>query len=238
MSYQLYCIFRQPLPTALEIPDGVAGHRVFTAHYNGLGAALSKVPDPDRAPDDSKLLAYEKVVESFYRRLTVIPLRYGCRVQCPYDAVILLRENHDAYSALLRELEGLAKVGVQVLLDSPMVGGETDRLAIPAECFSPPRVRPRAPFSDTKKPRYPGAQWTVLVLRAWVENLCGSLHGSFVHHIVEFPPSRRSPLLFLVPCDSVEPFRQTTRHLPPNLSGKLLFSGLWPTYNFVDALPS
>lgn len=156
MSYQLYCIFRQPLPTALEIPDGVGGHRVFTAHYNGLGAALSKLPEPDRAPDDSKLLAYEKVVESFHRHLTVIPMRCGCRVECPYDAVILLRENHDAYRALLRELEGLAKIGVQVLLDNPMVGGETDRLAIPAECFSPPSSAAESPLfghEETTLPR-------------------------------------------------------------------------------------
>jgi hypothetical protein len=137
MSYQLYCIFRQPLPTAVEIPDGVGGYRVFTAHYNGLGAALSKVSEPDQAADDSKLLAHEKVVESFHRHLAVIPLRYGCRVECPYDAVILLRENHDAYSALLRKLEGMAGTGVQVLLDSPMVGAEIDRLAIPPEKSSP-----------------------------------------------------------------------------------------------------
>jgi hypothetical protein len=156
MSYQLYCIFRQPLPTALEIPHGVGGHRVFTAHYKGLGAALSKVPDPDRAPDDSKLLAYERVVESFYRRLTVIPMRYGCRVQCPYDAVVLLRENHDVYSALLRELEGLAKVGIQVLLDNPVVGGEIDRAAIPAECFSPPGSASESLLFEHEETTLPG----------------------------------------------------------------------------------
>lgn len=151
MSYQLYCIFRQPLPTALEIPHGVGGHRVFTAHYNGLGAALSKVPDPERAPDDAKLLAYEKVVESFCRHLTVIPMRYGCRVECPYDAVILLKENHDAYSALLRKLEGLANSGTQVFLDSPTVGTETDRLANPPECLPPLLSASEAPLFRTRR---------------------------------------------------------------------------------------
>ena len=118
MSYLIYCIFRGPLPAGLEIPEGMAGYRVFTANYNGLGAALSKLAEPDAPPDNSSLLAYERVVESFYRHLTVIPMRYGCRVGCPYDAVILLRENHHAYGALLHELEGLAEVGIQVLLDN------------------------------------------------------------------------------------------------------------------------
>jgi hypothetical protein len=121
VSYLLYCIFRGPLPAAFEIPDGVGGHRVFTANYHGLGAALSELAEPDLPPDTSKLLAYEKVVESFRRHLTVIPMRYGCWVGDPYDAVILLRDNYDAYSALLHELEGSPKVGIQVLLDKPTV---------------------------------------------------------------------------------------------------------------------
>jgi hypothetical protein len=81
------------------------------------------------------------VVESFYRHLTVIPMRYACRVGDPDDAVILLRDNHDAYSALLHELEGLADVRIQVLLDKPTVGAETDRPAILPECFPPHSTR-------------------------------------------------------------------------------------------------
>jgi len=141
VSYLLYCIFRGPLPAAFEIPDGVRGCRVFTANYHGLGAALSELAEPDLPPDTSILLACEKVVESFYRHLTVIPMRYACRVGDPYDAVILLRDNHDAYSALLHELEGLAEVGIQVLTDKPSAGAETDRPAILPGCFPPRSTR-------------------------------------------------------------------------------------------------
>jgi len=127
MSYLLYCVFRAPLPAALKIPDGVAGNRVFTANYDGLGAALSKLPEPVALPDTQNLVAYERVVESFRRHLSVIPMRFGCWVSCAYDAVILLRENHDAYGSLLRDLEGLAKLGKQVRLDIPAPRAETDR---------------------------------------------------------------------------------------------------------------
>jgi len=115
VSYLVYCIFRGPLPAALEVPDGVGGYRVFTANYEGLGAALSKLPEPDLPLDMSNHLAYERVVESFYRHLPVVPIRFGCRVECPYDAVALLRENADAYRTLLRELDGFAEVGSSAL---------------------------------------------------------------------------------------------------------------------------
>lgn len=239
MNYLVYCIFRGPLPAALEIPDGVAGHRVFTANYNGLGAALSKLAEPHAPSATSNLLAYERVVESFYRHLTVIPMRYGCGVGCPYDAVILLRENHQAYSALLLELEGLAEVGIQVLLDGSLAAGETDRSANLPEWFPRPASGPGAAYLEAKTLRCQSDQQATTVQHALVENLCDSLHGSFVRHKVEFPCSKRSHLLslyFLVPRDSVESFRHAARQFPANPSFKLLLSGPWPPYNFVDVL--
>jgi hypothetical protein len=239
VSYLLYCIFRAPLPAALEIPEGVGGYRVFSANYNGLSAALSQLAEPDSPPDAAKLLGYEAVVESFYRHLTVIPMRYGCRVGCPHEAAILLRENQDAYDALLRELEGLAEMGVQVLLDKPIAEAETDRPGIPPEWFPPRSSGSGAAYLNAKRQNYLGAQRATMAQRALVENLCDSLQGSFVRHKVEFPSSRRNRLLslyFLVPRDSVESFRRAARHFPAPQSVKLLFSGPWPPYNFVDAL--
>ncbi len=235
MSYLIYCIVRGPLPAALEIPDGVGGHRVFTSNYNGLGAALSKLPELDSPFDTASHLAYERVVESFYRHLTVVPLRYGCRVECPYDAVVLLREHEGAYRALLRELDGYAEVGIQLQLGVPAAGSETPRRRILPDWFP---LRPR-PSEAAGLNITPGSERIAEAPNVLIENLCDSLHGSFVRHKVEFPSSQRSRLLslhFLVARDSVESFRSAARHLPTNLSFQLQLSGPWPPYNFVDAL--
>ncbi len=238
MSYLVYCIYRGPLPAALEIPDGLGGYRVFTANYDGLGVALSKLAGHVPAPDRSALLAYEKVVNSFYRHLTVVPMRYGCQVNCPYDAVTLLREKHDTYDSLLRHLEGLAEIGVQVVVDKPPAGPQADRPSFPPEWFPPQPSAFRTEQAETKKPTYPEAQRTAQLERAFVENLCCSLHGSFLQRKVEFASSQRSSALslhFLVPRESVESFRQNAQHLPPNPCVKLLLKGPLPPYNFVDA---
>ena len=231
MSYLIYCIFRGPLPAALDIPDGVGGYRVFTSNYNGLGAALSKLPELEPCFDGSNHLAYERVVESFYRHLTVVPLRYGCRVECPYDAAVLLRDNERAYRALLCELDGFAEVGIQVQLGGPTAGPQAARRRILPGWF-PLRWRPAAAPGL-------GPELTAAAPNALIEKLCDSLQGSFVRHKVEFPPSRKSrhlSLHFLVPRDSVETFRSAARHLPPNPSFQLQLSGPWPPYSFVDVL--
>jgi len=238
MSCLLYCIFRGPLPAALEIPDGVGGQRVFTANYDGFGAALSTLAEPEPPPDASRLLAYERVVESFYRYLTVIPLRYGCRVGCPYEATVLLRENHAAYGALLNELEGLEEMGVHVLLDTCGDGMELNARPVRAKSL-PLDWNTGAAYLAAKQQRYLGLDRAGLRQRQLVEELCDSLYGSFVRHKVELPSSSRGRLLsfyFLVPRDSVECFRRAARGLHRNESVKLLWSGPWPPYNFVDSL--
>jgi hypothetical protein len=239
VSYLVYCIFRGPLPAALEIPDGVGGYRVFTANYDGLGVALSKLPEPDPPFDMSNRLAYERVVESFYCHLTVVPIRFGCRVECPYDAVALLRENADAYRTHLRELDGFAEVGIQVCLGSPVAGAETSRRRILPDWLSLRSLLSTAAGPNAKQSSDLGAEPDATAPNALIENLCDSLHGSFVRHKVELPSSRKSGLLslhFLVPRDSVETFRSAARHLPANPSLQLQLSGPWPPYNFVDAL--
>jgi hypothetical protein len=239
VSYLVYCIFRGPLPSPLEIPDGVGGYRIFTANYNGLGAALSKLPEPEPPFDMSNRLAYERVVETFYRHLTVVPIRYGCRVECPYDEVVLLRENAGAYQALLRELDGFAEVGIQVRLGSRVAGAETPRRRILPDWLSLRPLLSAAAGLGGRLGADFGSEHMVSAPNALIDNLCDSLHGSFVRHKVEFPSSRKSRLLslhFLVPRDSVETFRTAARHLPENRSLQLQLSGPWPPYNFADAL--
>jgi len=151
----------------------------------------------------------------------------------------LLRENADAYRALLGELDGFAEVGIQVRLGSRVAGAETPRHGILPDWLSLRSLLSTAAGQDAKQGADFGAEHTVPAPNALIDNLCDSLHGSFVRHKVEFPSSRKSRFLslhFLVPRDSVETFRSAARHLPENRSFQLQLSGPWPPYNFVDAL--
>jgi hypothetical protein len=69
-----------------------------------------------------------------------------------------------------------------------------------------------------------------------VKTLCQPLSGLFVRRKVELS-FREEPLLslyFLVPRTSVESFREATRQCLKDGLTKLLVSGPWPPYNFVD----
>jgi hypothetical protein len=238
MSYLLYCIFRSPAHQKLGIPPGVGGQPVCVVAQNGLSAGLSQLAESDLVPDISAILAYEKVIEAFCCHSTVIPMRYGCQLEGASEAVCMLEKHRDEYAALLRELEGAGEMSIHVLLDSPATGREN--AAWPA----PPKPLPLPGTSGTaylaaKRRRYLDLDRAALDQRRLAEELCNSLSGLFVRRKVEFPGLTRTRLLslyFLVPQGSVESFRQAARHFPSRASAKLLLSGPWPPYNFVDSL--
>ena len=238
MSYLLYCIFRSPVQARQGIPPGVGGKPVFVLAQNGLSAGLSELAEPDRLPDISQVLAYEAVVEHLYRDLTVIPVRYGCQLAETSDALCLLERHRDEYGALLDELEDLAEMGILVLLDSSGAGTEIEARPVSPKS-SPFPCNSGAAYLAAKRERYLGLDRAALHERLLVEELWGSLAGLYVRRKVEFADSNRSRLLslyFLVPRASVESFRQAARQFHPKESVKLLLSGPWPPYNFVDSL--
>jgi hypothetical protein len=238
MSYLLYCIFRSPAQPRPGIPLGVGGKPVFVLAQNGLSAGLSELVESDLVPDISQILVYEAVVEHLYRDQTVIPMRYGCQLEDASEAVCLLESHRDEYGALLDELEGLGEMGIHVLLDSSGAGTESDARPVPPKSF-PLLVNSGAAYLAAKRERYLGLDRAGRHERLLVEELWGSLAGLYVRRKVEFPDSARSRLLslyFLVPRGSVESFRQAARHLHLKDSVKLLLSGPWPPYNFVDSL--
>jgi hypothetical protein len=205
---------------------------------NGLSAGLSELAESDRVPDVSRVLAYEAVIEHFYRDLTVIPVRYGCQLASASRARWLLARHHVEYAALLEELEGLAEMGIQILLNASGVDTESNASPLPPNPF-PLSFSSGAAYLARKRQHYLGLDRAALRTRLLVEEIGSSLASLYVRRKVEFPDSSRSRLLslyFLVPRAGVEAFRRAARRLHSEASVKLLLTGPWPPYNFVDCL--
>ena len=238
MSYLLYCIFRGPAQPSPGMPPGVGGKPVFVLSQNGLSAGLSELAESDLVPDISQILAYEAVIEHFHHALTVIPVRYGCQLEDESTALRLLERHRDEYAALLAELEGLTEMGIHVLLDRSEPETESDAGPVSPQPFAR-SCESGAAYLAAKRQRYLGLDQAALHERLLVDELWGSLAGLYVRRKVAFPDSDRSRLLalyFLVPRASVESFRRAARYLHPKESIKVLLSGPWPPYNFVDSL--
>ncbi|MBZ5513734.1 MAG: GvpL/GvpF family gas vesicle protein [Acidobacteriia bacterium] len=238
MSYLLYCILRSPVQPGAGFPRGVGGKPVFVMAHDGLSVGLSEVAESDAAPDISEVLAYEAVVEHWFRDRTVIPVRYGCRLEDAAEVRRLLERHCDEYGALLNELENMAEMGIQVLLDHSRSAAENHARPVTPKSFRL-SFRSGAAYLAAKRQRYQGLDRTTSRERRLAEELCDGLSGLFVRRKLELPETSRGrlpSLYFLVPRASVEAFRKAVRQLGAKESRKLLLSGPWPPYNFVDSL--
>ena len=238
MSYLLYCIFGTAARQDQQLPAGIGRQPVLVVAHNGLSAALSELGESDLVPGIAQTLAYERVVEHFFRDQTVIPMRYGCQLENVSEVISLLEDHHEEYQKLLVDLEGLNEMGIRVLLEESEAGVKTDASLVPPDTslgFS----NPGTAYLAAKREHFLELDRAVLDQRLLADELCVSLSGFFVRRRVESPDLTRSRLLslyFLVPRASLESFRQATRSLRTKESVKLLLSGPWPPYNFVDFL--
>lgn len=235
MSNLLYAVFRGPLPPGLNRPAGVAGQAVEVVEHQGLGAAVSALAAAEAPADVPSLVAHEQVVEFFFRQQTVIPLRYGALAGDRREVAAVLETHQAEYAALLAELDGLAEIGIKLLID-----GSPGRARVDSTAVSPLRSAelPGASYLSAKKLSYRSADRMEERDSELVEEISASVAGLFVRRKVERPSrDRLLRLYFLVPRAAVECFRRTTRLGSRNRPVKLLLSGPWPPYNFVDSNP-
>jgi len=248
MSCLFYCICHHPGPDLTGTLRGVGGRPVYQVAHRHLSAAVSMVARGDLAPNLSRVQTYERVVLSYHRQGTVIPMRYGCVVEKESQVIQLLDEHGPQYEALLQELNGCVEMGLRVLLPSgpwaavtpggpkgsrEVAGPHPPAPGIAADCLG-------LAYLTARKAHYAHQdRWTKEYRQAAARCLA-QLAGLYVKSKME-APSPRLPLLslyFLVPRPAVEPFRQAFRHLTGTESARLLLSGPWPPYNFVTRGPN
>ena len=224
MKYLLYCVFQNHGCQCRRRLQGVGRRSVFLVRKNGLSAAVSRISDSDLSPDIPRVLAYESVIESIHRRGAVIPLRYGSVFEQESQIAELLEERGQHYAKLLRELEGRVEMGVRVLSKS-------------AERGQPFRSRSGVAYLAAKRKHYAQADWIGLEQERISREIHRLLAGHFARSKTESGFLAGNPLLslhFLVPKNSITPFRKVLQRMSHFPAARVLASGPWPPYNFVS----
>lgn len=235
VSYLVYCIVdgkrAEPRPRPLFFGYPAASIMVRAA---GLGAVMSSTSSKGHAPDVARLLAYARVVESYNRVRSVIPMRYGCRVEGVAEVRGLLEGRRRDYLRLLADLDGRMEMSVRVVLDRQ------------APAHLPPGQVTRAGggFGRTG----PGMAYLAerggyytrkAELDQRLEEICGHIRelaqSTFVRWTSEDGTTEGAAVIvvhFLVPRSKLASFTAAVRPLPlPD--GSLTITGPWPPYNFV-----
>ena len=243
MKYLLYCIFQNRSDFKRGTIVGFEGQPVSAIAANGLLAAFSGVADFNPNPEISQILAYHKVIESFHRCCTVIPIRYGCLFEEESQIRKLLEDRDGQYGRLLDELEGCVEMGIRALIPSSEVTTSAHQLPISHLApHDPPTLGPGHAFLAARKAHYARLEQPPEESRDLIERCRAAFAGLFLKFKLECPAFRtptsvfRLPLLslyFLIPRSSLEAFRKIFQQVSLKESARLLLTGPWPPYNFV-----
>ncbi|MDO8738461.1 GvpL/GvpF family gas vesicle protein [Candidatus Deferrimicrobium sp.] len=243
-SLLVYCVCETPRePPPAEI-RGVDGQPVYLIDDDGLCVVVSPLPQPAGAgaPDVSRILAFEKVVEVFHRARAVLPFRFGCVLEDEMRAREALRARRGEYQAFLGRLNGCVEMGVRLLLPwkdrAPSGDGPGPHSA--ADGAAPAGTSPGIRYLHARRARYQEEERLALEEEEdeTVERCRTAFTGLYVDFRSELsrirgPGVRMASLVFLVKRDREEAFREAFRVLSRKEGTKILLSGPWPPYNFV-----
>ncbi len=240
MSYLLYCIVHQdhqePRIRFLGYPRAS-----IMVREAGLAAVVSKLANGDLAPDVPRLLVYAKIVESFNRDRTVVPMRYGCTFAELAEIANFLELHRQRYSRLLEEVDGRVEMSARAVLRNPV--------AVPMVNGSPPvlmrlarnTAQPGAAYL-TERRRYYASKDELEKRREEVrKRVCAVAEGKFIGCVSESARPEDRELLsmhFLVPRHGIGSFGDALRLLAVDPQISVAVTGPWPPYNFVCPVPA
>ena len=256
MNVLVYCIMRPADPSGLESIRGIGDEPISLVETDGLMAAVSRIVSPDMTPDLKRILQYQKIIEWFHYNSTIIPMRYGCLVGEESEVIRILKDHGEEYKRLLEELEGCEEMGIRILSSGCGVRSSGQRGLCPggsltyqanqlkSEIENKPPPHPGQAYLAVRKALYDQEESFNQENETLIEAYRNIFSGLFVKCKKEGPSTRYIrmavdntllfSLYFLVPKDLVNAFRQVFKKIPSKEGQKILLSGPWPPYNFVQ----
>ena len=204
-----------------------------------LGLAYALVEVGAIATTIPRLEAFASVVAALHRQRSIVPFRYGGTFASNAQIRALLQEHRPAWLAALRGVEHFDEYSVHLLPSRPPPPAETgeaeaDQAPGPAESAERPGtsylLARRAELARTGSHQKHAQEVVARVAQA-VAGLYRKCH-------VDLESPRAGglvTLVYLVPRRSAEAFLAALSRLSQTISHKLLTTGPWPPYHFVDS---
>lgn len=219
MKYLLYGIVR--------LPPGAEPMHPAVYFVGAAGLAAAAVPMPDDSPPSTEiatLLEFERTVQILHHAMPIIPLRYGCWMQNEFEILHYLQTHREEYLEMLNGLEGMSEMGLRLILPAS------------PEASTAPASTPGAAYLERRRRRLGSGELTPEEIRV-ADGVAGDLLGWWSRRRAESvstPAGRLLSLYFLVPKALLSRFPAAIDNARRPAGAKLLLTGPWPPYNFVE----
>lgn len=229
----VYGIVDAKRATSEDLPDGLNEERIFAVEEGRLAALVSQLPEElAESAGVEQALLYARVVERLHRRMTILPMRYGCFVYQPQQVSEFLRRHQAEFSDALTTIEGCDEMGVRILLPgAPATREQFDRETSVGASDKAKGVA----YLEARRRFYERQAREEQACREWAERAKMAFSGMFRHSSWEFvarPEGTLLSLSFLVERSEVPAFKEVFSRFRREQSVTAICSGPWPPYVF------
>lgn len=231
MSYLLYSVF-ETLSISFPTISGVGEQPIKFFKKNGLTAVVSNVFGSEPPLSIDQLKIYQGVIETLFKNICLIPMRYGCLFDSQDAVLQMLEESGQDYRDRLKEIEGCAEMGIRIIC--PIEENETKPIQ-PVQIRSEKRLTGAA-YLSSRRNHYDKEDEKLHLDDRLVETYTAPFKLLFTRHCSEKKQkgnTKNLAVFFLVPRERINAFKARYREIAKEAPGKSYLSGPWPPYNFV-----
>lgn len=244
----LYCIVHDPdqkLPAEVSASVGIEGKPLEFLSQAGV-TAVTSILSAEKIPTDIKtLLAYQKVIDFFFKHHTLIPMRFGTIAGDSRQLAKHLADKDDYYKKLLTELAGCVEMGVRIPCSKAGSDAAIEHAANAArDTAKAGGKKSGRTFLAARKAYYESKERVSATGKQAAAELKEALQGLYMKSKVEFqrpdfsgivPGQPREDMVsvsFLVLRGNLQQFQDLFRKLYGERR-ECTLSGPWPPYTFV-----
>lgn len=239
MKY-VYCLAKD-VNSNDAFPPGLGGTKVHHVSFEGISALISDVDSDQLAGDVQNAMAHQEVVNAALKfSKSVIPCRFRTLFLDDEKILALLKKHYALLDAQLARLEGKIEVSVQVIFNQR----ESTRSVSTAIPETPKAEGQKESLMDginyllKKKERFDA----IKELSEKADRFSREMNQAMSPLWSEVKVQKRSTdktlllsLCYLVDQQNLSSFKQVYQKFKrENPSLKLLYTGPWPPYSFVD----
>ena len=226
-NYYVYCISYNTIDDEIQI----MGHRdqlVFRLVYQELTAYVSNITLTYVEANYENLQCHENVISQLMKKIDVLPMSFSTIYKSKESIILMLQKYYDQFIRNLEDIAGKVELGIKVFykLDFDEEDKEDKELLIKPKEYMLKRYE-----------RYRSRQKKVDDILYGIEEQHQVLADIAVNNCFKKP--MKNNLIFnasyLVIADKEKEFETAVNEMKKNYpSYKIIYSGPWPAYHFVN----
>ena len=235
---------------------GFEDQMIELIHANSLGAVCSISRQGPNMTDIAQITKHQNIIASIFDTNPVIPVRFGCVLETREKVIEFLEKQQDQYSKILNTIENCEEFGIRVILNQDGTkeikktrSRQGEQKTIKSSSTSGTSyLLQRKTELDSEQQRDDEIKELSSTLNTMFKGCIQTMKmdRSFRQVNLKFDQGKKSDpghdkhsalvsFYFLVPKKRRDEFRSLFQKIVHKVQHKMMLSGPWPPYNFVDS---